>query len=115
MYNTYINVIKYFTELAPEKAIRFFMGIVVVVLCIVVYSMNGMNRRAHEQIKLHYAQELYKCQSEVNKRIAERDSVYAMYINRIQSDLEELRSITRASNTLTKKVTTKITELNKED
>lgn len=114
MYNAYINTLKYFTELAPEKAIRFFMGIVVIVLCFVVYSMNGMNKRAHEQIKLHYAQELFKCQEEVNKRISERDSMYTMYINRIQNDLEDLRAITRVSNTLTKKVTNKITELNQE-
>lgn len=90
------------------------MGIVVIVLCFVVYSMNGMNKRAHEQIKLHYAQELFKCQEEVNKRISERDSMYTMYINRIQNDLEDLRAITRVSNTLTKKVTNKITELNQE-
>ena len=114
MYNAYINVLKYFTELAPEKAIRFFMGIDVVVLCFVVYGMNSLNRQAHEQIKLHYAQELFKFQEEVNKRISERDSMYTMYINRIQSDLEDLRQITRVSNTLTKKVTNKITELNQE-
>jgi hypothetical protein len=89
-----IDLIKYFTELSSEKALRFLLGTVAISLGSWIFIIQRNNAKAHAAFKAEYQAQLLKCEFNVNRRLIERDSLFTLLYNvKVESLNNELKAI----------------------
>lgn len=89
-----IDLIKYFTDLSSEKALRFFLAGSVICLGSWIYIIQRNNTKAHNAFKAEYQAQLLKCELNVNRRLIERDSLFTLLYNvKVEALNTELKNI----------------------
>lgn len=89
-----IDLIKYFTDLSSEKALRFFLAGSVICLGSWIFIIQRNNAKAHSAFKAEYQAQLLKCEFNVNRRLIERDSLFTLLYNvKVEALNTELKNI----------------------
>jgi len=89
-----IDLIKYFTDLSSEKALRFLLAGVAISLGSWIYIIQRNNAKVHEAFKQEYQEQLSKCEYNVSRRLVERDSLFALLYNvKVEALNNELKTI----------------------